>query len=79
MPGHLAGGTYLHRSTNQPGQDACRIVVNNDHKLIGADVAVLLGTSLEHSIAGVAGRNVGVIAKIPKDVLARLNENAAPK
>ncbi len=53
--------------------------LQNDYKLSGSDVAAILGTSIQYNISEVADRNVGVIAKIPKKVLASLKQNAANK
>lgn len=53
--------------------------LQNDYKLSGSDVAAILGTSIQYNISEVADRNVGVIAKIPKKVLASLKQDAANK
>jgi amidase len=53
--------------------------LQNDYKLSGSDVAAILGTSVQYSISEVADRNVGVIAKISKKVLASLKQDAANK
>jgi amidase len=50
--------------------------LQTDYKLTGAEVASVLGTSIEYKISEVADRNVGVVAKIRKSSLSSL---AAPK
>jgi acetamidase/formamidase len=49
--------------------------LQTDYKLTGAEVASVLGTSIEYKISEVADRNVGVVAKIRKSSLSSL---AAP-
>ena len=53
--------------------------LEEEHKLSSSDVAVVLGTSVQYSIAVVADRNVGVVAKIPKRILALLAHPSAQK
>ena len=53
--------------------------LQDDYKLSGSDVAVILGTSIQYNIAEVADRNVGLAAKIPKRVLTMVKPGTAPK
>jgi len=46
--------------------------LQNDYALSDGDVAAVLGTSTQYNIAEVANRNVGVVDKIPKRILAQL-------
>ena len=46
--------------------------LRKDYNLSSAEVASVLGTSIEYKISEVADRNVGVVAKIPKNSLAPL-------
>jgi acetamidase/formamidase len=48
------------------------IWLQNDYNLPSADVAELLGTSIQYNIAEVADRNVAIVAKFPKRVLAMI-------
>lgn len=45
-----------------------------DYGLTISDVAAVLGTSIEYNVAEVADRNVGVVAKIRKEVLTPLRK-----
>lgn len=53
--------------------------LEQEHKLSSSDVAVVLGTSVQYNVSEVADRNVGVVAKIPKRVLALLNQPPTEK
>ena len=46
--------------------------LQSDYSLSDGDVAAVLGTSIQYNIAEVADRNVGVVAKIQKRILAQL-------
>jgi amidase len=46
--------------------------LQTEYKLTGAEVAAVLGTSIEYKISEVADRNVGVVAKIRKASLSSL-------
>jgi amidase len=46
--------------------------LQSDYALSDGDVAAVLGTSIQYNIAEVADRNVGVVAKVPKRILAQL-------
>jgi len=53
--------------------------LEEEHKLSSSDVAVVLGTSIQYNIAEVADRNVGVVAKVPKRILAMIGPTLAQK
>ena len=53
--------------------------LEEEQKLSSSDVAVVLGTSIQYNIAEVADRNVGVVAKVTKRVLAMLSHPIAQK
>jgi acetamidase/formamidase len=46
--------------------------LQQDYGLSSADVAALLGVSVQYTISEVADRNVGVVAKVPKTLLGQL-------
>jgi acetamidase/formamidase len=46
--------------------------LKEDYALSDSDVALVLGTSIQYSVAEVADRNAGIVAKIPKRTLAPL-------
>jgi amidase len=46
--------------------------LQRDYALSDGDVAAVLGTSIQYNIVEVADRNVGVVAKVPKRILAQL-------
>lgn len=48
--------------------------IQKDYKLSGPEAAALLGTSIQYNVAEVADRNVGVVAKMSKKVLAELGK-----
>jgi amidase len=53
--------------------------LQNDYKLSSSDVAAILGTSIQYNISKVADRNVGVMAKISKKLLAAAKASAPTK
>jgi amidase len=53
--------------------------LQSDYKLSTSEVAQVLGTSIQYNIAEVADRNVGLVAKIDKRVLAMLKKEPASK
>jgi amidase len=46
--------------------------LQSDYGLSDGDIAALLGSSIQYNISEVADRNVGVVAKVPKRILASL-------
>jgi amidase len=53
--------------------------LQSDYKLSSSDVAAILGTSIQYNISEVADRNVGVVAKISKKLLAATKGSAPTK
>lgn len=53
--------------------------LQSDYKLSSADVAELLGTSIQYNIAEVADRNVEIVAKMSKQVLAAIQTSTPPR
>jgi hypothetical protein len=52
--------------------------LEQDHELSLSESAQVLGSSVQYVVANLAGRSVGVVAKLEKSRLANLASSAAP-